>query len=232
MAPRWPADSTAPWLDPDGGRPGELPRPSRRYRVRRRLRLRPEARLVAAVGTLFLLAVLVVSRYAVLYEMNRAILQRQQELATLQRATERLEIEVAGLDSLERLESAARQRGYEEPASVRAVRVPAPAVQAADPGAPARSPAARAGAPGRPVREAVIALAPAEAPGPSPARPAAGSGETAAAEAAAAGGTAGSPGAMEAQGAGTGPAPDNQGTTEGPAAAGWLLGLWRHWLGG
>ncbi|EKP95905.1 hypothetical protein [Thermaerobacter subterraneus] len=231
MAPRWPADSTAPWLDPDGGRPGELPRPSRRYRVRRRLRLRPEARLVAAVGTLFLLAVLVVSRYAVLYEMNRAILQRQQELAALQRATERVEIEVAGLDSLGRLESAARQRGYEEPASVRAVRVPAPAVQAAVPGALPGSPQAGGEAGSRPVQEAVIALEPAAAPAPSQTSAATAPGNATAAEAAAPAATAGSSGTVGAPDAGAAPAPAAAATTGRPAA-GWLLGLWRHWLGG
>ncbi|ADU50977.1 hypothetical protein Tmar_0863 [Thermaerobacter marianensis DSM 12885] len=161
-APLWRSPSTAPWPElPGRTGPGEAPRPVRRYKIRRRLKLRPEARLVGTVGLLFALAVLVISRYAVLYGMNQAILQRQQEIASLERANQHLAIEVAGRDSLGRLEAAARARGYQEPASVRAVRVPAAADRlAAAPAASGASPA---------VREAVVALAPAGAGGPAPA---------------------------------------------------------------
>ncbi|HEY8487929.1 MAG TPA: septum formation initiator [Thermaerobacter sp.] len=155
-------------MEPGWG-PAEAQRPVRRYKIRRRLRLRPEARLVATVGVLFLLAVVVISRYALLYELNRAILQRQQEVAQLQRATEHMAIEVASLDSLDRLEQAARQRGYEEPQSVRAVRVPAAGPATAANGTPATAPGAVAPAQAgqEPVREAVVNLPPAtpERPG-------------------------------------------------------------------
>lgn len=225
VAPRWRAEATAPWVEPGWGSPEEARRPTRRYKIRRRsrLRLRPEARLVATVGTLFLLAVLVISRYAVLYEMNRAILQRQQEVARLERATERLAIEVANLDSLDRLESAARARGYEEPGAVRAVRVPAGAAHLAEAGGAPRGPdrGAAAAASARPVRETVVALQPAS----TPAAPA---GRTAAdPTAAAANGSGATPG-----GGATGGAAQVAGAgTQGASPAGWIAGLWQRWFG-
>ncbi|HEY8552517.1 MAG TPA: hypothetical protein VIL40_03595 [Thermaerobacter sp.] len=120
---------------------------------------------MGTVALLFALAVLVVARYAALYGMNRAIIQRQQEVARLERANQHLALEVARRDALDRLEAAARARGYEAPDALRAVRVPdgtpAGAVAGGTAGngqAAAAGSAANAGAQRRAVRETVVAL--------------------------------------------------------------------------
>lgn len=135
---------------------------------------------MATVAVLFALAVLVIARWAALYGMNRAILQRQQEVARLERANQHLALEVAQRDSLARLEAAARARGYEAPDALRTVRVPEATRgrgTASGGQAPGGGTAAGDGQAGA-VREAVVALAPAGADG-EPGEAAVGSGGTA-----------------------------------------------------
>ena len=158
MAPRWRQEW--PEREDHAAHPGT----GSRRRVRRRLRLRPEARFLFTVAALFALAVWVISRYAALYGMNQEILERQRRLAELQAANEKLEIQVAAMDSLARVERAARGRGYVEPEAVRTVRVPGEPGPLGDPGQDTGGEDG-AGAPSR--NSTVIALAPAGAAGSS-----------------------------------------------------------------
>lgn len=120
-----------------------------RRRVRRRLRLRPEARFVFSVMAFFALAVLLITRHALLYGLGHELEARRDRLERLRAEHQDLLVQVASLESPERIEREARQAGYVEPASVRMVRAGVPA-------------GAIAGAPGpaEPPRSAVVALTP------------------------------------------------------------------------
>jgi len=105
---------------------GNAPRPAVRRRVRRRLRLRPEARFVFSVCFFFAVAVLLLTRYAALYGLGHQLEAERERLEQLQAERQRLLVQAAALESLERIEREARREGYVEPSSLRLVSAPAP----------------------------------------------------------------------------------------------------------
>lgn len=98
--------------------------------MRRRLRLRPEARFVFSVCFFFAVAVLLLTRYAALYGLGHQVEAERERLEQLQAERQRLLVQAAALDSLDRVEREARREGYVEPSSLRLVGAPAPAQEA------------------------------------------------------------------------------------------------------